>query len=294
MSKEPLQILVTNDDGLDSAGLHELARALVHHGDVTVVAPDREFSGSGAAIGAILDDTPEVHHATIDGIETVWAVSGPPALCILYARLGAFGFRPDLVVSGINPGANVGRSVYHSGTVGAALTARTGGIPGLAVSQAIDSGVVEGQAWQDIVADLEWSTAAAIATGVVGAMIDADLIRPPVPADPDFDPWVLNLNVPARPLSEITAWSWTTLGIAPSQSMESVTLTPKAGHVGSYQVGFDFGPGPEADPGTDTRAMADGQVALSWLGPLEAVERVGSVADKTVASSLDQLLGRMD
>ncbi|MGB1824237.1 MAG: 5'/3'-nucleotidase SurE, partial [Ilumatobacteraceae bacterium] len=114
-----MRILVTNDDGISSVGLHRLARAMTAHGDVVVVAPDREFSGAGAAVGAIHLMQPEVHRATVDGIDESWAVSGPPALCVFFARLGAFGGPFDLVVSGINPGANVGRSVYHSGTVGA-------------------------------------------------------------------------------------------------------------------------------------------------------------------------------
>ena len=65
----------------------------------------------------------------LPGSNNVWAVNGPPALCIMFARMGAFPVQPDLIVSGINPGANVGRSVYHSGTVGACLTGRNGGVP---------------------------------------------------------------------------------------------------------------------------------------------------------------------
>ncbi len=140
------RILVTNDDGIDSVGLHVLARAVAPLGDVVVAAPDQEFSGAGAAIGALHIMQPEVHRATIDDIDTAWAVTGPPALCVMFARLGAFGPLPDLIVSGINPGANVGRSVYHSGTVGAALTGRNGSIPGIAVSQSVSNFGVEGQA----------------------------------------------------------------------------------------------------------------------------------------------------
>jgi 5'-nucleotidase len=293
LTETPLQILVTNDDGLDSVGLHELARAMIPHGTVTVVAPDREFSGSGASIGTILDNTPEVHRARIDGIDTVWSVSGPPALCVLYARLGAFGFTPDLVVSGINPGANVGRAVYHSGTVGAALTARTGGIPGVAVSQAIDAGAVEGQAWRDIVADLDWNTASTIASHVVGGMIAADLVGPGVSELLRTDAPVLNVNVPDRALTEITGWSWTSLGISPSQSMRSVTLVPKAGHVDSYKVEFDFGPGARLEPGTDTNAMADGVLSLTWLSRIDAVNGQSSAIDTTVSSWVERVIGRL-
>ena len=124
-----MRILVTNDDGIDSVGLHLLARAMTKHGDVTVVAPDSEYSGASAAFGALHLIKPEVHKVHLEGVERVFTVSGPPALCVFLARLGVFGEAPELVVAGINPGANVGRSVYHSGTIGAALTGRNGGIP---------------------------------------------------------------------------------------------------------------------------------------------------------------------
>jgi len=122
-----MRILVTNDDGIDSEGLWVLARAMVPHGDVVVVAPDQEFSGASAALGALHLIQPEVRRLTIDGVPEAWSLTGPPALCVMFTRLGAFGAPFDLIVSGINPGANVGRSVYHSGTIGAALTGRNGG-----------------------------------------------------------------------------------------------------------------------------------------------------------------------
>lgn len=133
-----MNVLVTNDDGVDSPGLHALARALVDDGhDVIVVAPDREMSGSGAALGQVhLDggiDARRVDLPRLDGVRA-YAVAGPPGLCVLAARLGGFGRPPDVVVSGINPGCNTGRAVLHSGTVGAALTAANFGCRALAVS----------------------------------------------------------------------------------------------------------------------------------------------------------------
>src|SRR4029077_18375078 len=107
---------------------HVLARRLTDIGDVVVAAPDREYSGAGAALGTLHLIHPEVRRVHIDGVPEAWSVSGPPALCVMFARLGVFGRDLDLVVSGINPGANAGRAIYHSGTVGAALTARNGGM----------------------------------------------------------------------------------------------------------------------------------------------------------------------
>ncbi len=103
------RILVTNDDGIDSLGLHVLARAMVPLGDVVVVAPDSEYSGAGAALGALHLLQPEVRRAAVDGIDDAWTVNGPPGLCVMFARLGVFG-PVDLVVAGINP-ADVGARV---------------------------------------------------------------------------------------------------------------------------------------------------------------------------------------
>jgi 5'-nucleotidase len=138
-----MKVLVTNDDGVDSPGLHALARALVDDGhDVIVVAPDREMSGSAAAIGQVHVeagiDAERVDLPRLDGVPA-YAVAGPPGLCVLTARLGGFGDPPELVVSGVNPGCNTGRAVLHSGTVGAALTAANFGCRGLAVSIDVSS-----------------------------------------------------------------------------------------------------------------------------------------------------------
>src|SRR5687768_7884119 len=91
MTRQRPRILLTNDDGIDSVGLHLLARAMCEHGEVIVVAPDREFSGAGAAVGALHLIQPEVHRVTLQGVDEAWTVGGPPALCVMFARLGAFG-----------------------------------------------------------------------------------------------------------------------------------------------------------------------------------------------------------
>ena len=87
------RLLLTNDDGIDSIGLHVLARAMREHGDVVIVAPDSEYSGAGAALGALHLMQPEVRRAEIDGIDEAWAVNGPPGLCVMLMRLGVFGPR---------------------------------------------------------------------------------------------------------------------------------------------------------------------------------------------------------
>ena len=158
-----MKVLVTNDDGVASPGLHALVRALTGDGrDVEVAAPDRDMSGSGAAIGRIhLDEHIDAQPVELPGLAGVpaYAVDGPPGLCVLAARLGGFGPPPDVVVSGINPGCNTGRAVLHSGTVGAALTAANLGCRGLAVS--ID--VRPGPAADGSTGPRHWATAAQVA-----------------------------------------------------------------------------------------------------------------------------------
>ena len=178
-----MRILVTNDDGIDSIGLHVLARAMRIHGDVVIAAPDREYSGAGAAVGALHLMQPETRRQQVDGIDEAWSVTGPPALCVMFACLGLFGEPFDLVVAGINPGANVGRSVYHSGTVGAALTARSRGISGVAVSQSVTGFGVEGQGWDEMLLDQRWHTAAEVASVVVGALVARVVADPAFAAD---------------------------------------------------------------------------------------------------------------
>jgi len=270
-----VRILVTNDDGIDSIGLHVLARAMRQFGDVVIAAPDQEYSGYGAAIGSIWLMKPEVHKTRVEGIDEAWSVNGAPALCAMFARLGAFG-DIDLIVSGINPGANVGRSVYHSGTVGACLTARNGGLSSVAVSQSVDSWGVEGQAMEEVLDKQEWQGAADIAALVVGELINN------LPADPV----VINLNVPNRPAAEMEGWRRTQVGTAPPRSMATADLVPKPGHDGTFHVEMKWGDAIDTPSGDDTGAVMEGYASITWLGALEAVEPEAAVATRA-ESALD-------
>ncbi|MEO7374261.1 MAG: 5'/3'-nucleotidase SurE [Terrimesophilobacter sp.] len=138
MNIKGMTALITNDDGIESPGLHRLAMAAIDEGlNVIIAAPQVQSSGSSAAIiGAQTDGRINFEHrelAGLDGIPT-FAVDAAPALIALIAAHGAFGAVPDLVLSGINRGANVGRAILHSGTVGAALTGGVNGARSLAVS----------------------------------------------------------------------------------------------------------------------------------------------------------------
>ncbi len=128
-------ILLTNDDGIGSHGLWSAARALATLGDVVVVAPHRQYSGAGRGMPTTSTGVIEPRQVLLDGKEwTAYAVAGAPAQVVLYAVLEILKRKPDLVVSGINYGENVGSGIAASGTVGAALEAADMGIPCLAIS----------------------------------------------------------------------------------------------------------------------------------------------------------------
>ncbi len=129
------QILLTNDDGIKSPGLWAAAEALEQLGFVTVAAPREQSSGMGRSLPASSDGTIREEKLMVGGREwTVYAVGGSPAQAVLHGILEIMPQRPDLVVSGINYGENVGTGVTISGTVGATLEAASHGIPGLAMS----------------------------------------------------------------------------------------------------------------------------------------------------------------
>jgi len=274
-----VRILVTNDDGIDSVGLHVLARALRPIGDIVVAAPDREYSGYGAALGSFSEMKPEIHRASIDGITEAFSVTGPPALCAMFGRLGLFG-DIDLLVSGINPGANVGRSVYHSGTVGAALTARNGGINAIAVSQSVEEWGVEGQGWDAMLDKQVWDSAAEVAAALAGA----------VAADLPAEPVLLNINVPNMAIADMAGWRRTHVGILPPRTVLNAELEAKPGHDGAFTVKMKWGDAVEVPVETDAGAVMAGFVSISWLDRLDDQMNSTPTTEAT-ESVLDSLLG---
>jgi 5'/3'-nucleotidase len=238
------RILVTNDDGIDSPGLHALARAVAGLGvDVLVVAPRADQSGSSAAIGHVrADEAIEVTPAELPGAPHVraFSVPGPPSLAVMLARLGAFGAPPDLVVSGINAGLNTGHSTLHSGTVGAVLTAQNFGACGLAVS--IDAR----QPWR-------WETACDLALSVLALLAGA----PPRT--------VLNLNVPGLPHREVRGVRWAKLD--QFGSVRAAVAEPSP-----LKVQIEFrATGAPLDPDSDTALVAQGYATLTALVGISAV-----------------------
>lgn len=178
-----MRALITNDDGVFSDGIALLARVAVAAGlDVVVAAPHEERSGAGASLtGMGTDSHLGVSPGLIDGLGEVpvFAVQASPALIAFVATRGAFGDPPDILLSGINHGPNTGAAVLHSGTVGAALTASTHGLPAMAVSLA----TIDPQ---------NWDTAELVTQKTVEWVIDHG-----------SSDWVLNVNIPDVPRSEL-------------------------------------------------------------------------------------------
>ncbi len=262
-----MRILVTNDDGIDARGLHVLVRAMTElDGDheIIVVAPDSEWSGAGAALGALFKIEPTVRRAQLPGLDVeAWTVDGPPGLCVMFARLGTFGGPVDLIVSGINPGANVGRAVYHSGTIGAALTGRNGNVPGIAFSQAVSSFSAMGQTWDELVEDLSFDAAGVVARTMVQALVD----------DLPTEVFVVNVNVPELPLEEIRGWKHTEVGVQPPRTVATAELQPLPDDADAFRVEMGWGDKLDLDPSTDAGAIDDGWVTVSNLSRMTHEDR---------------------
>ena len=249
-----MRVLITNDDGVSAPGILALAAAVAGSHDVVVAAPQDEASGMSAALTAVVADGQiVVAPVELPGI-TAYGVAASPAYIVVLASLGVFGPPPDIVLSGINRGANAGRAVLHSGTVGAALTAANYGMRAMAVSlDVLNSGATVsaasgGNAFvlpsDDV---LHWPTAAAIAATLMDAVAT-------VPAGT-----VLNVNVPDRPrepeLREATLASFGQAGIAVAEAGKGYVRTTIE-RTGESLV-----------PGTDLALLAEGYATVTALRP---------------------------
>lgn len=247
-----VRILVTNDDGINSPGLHHLARQLRTIGDVTVLAPSRQYSGAGTAIGHLGMPLPDVHRAIHQELHGVRAYhfDGPPALAAFLACKKLFGTIPDVLVSGINKGWNVGQMVHFSGTVGAALAANVLGVTGVSVSQ-------KGGSSQ------RWESAAAIAVDIVNDL-------PPKTA-------LLNVNVPNLAYEELKGLTTTTLSQRSPYTMARAYLRSKTETV--FEADFEHGGRYDNFDGSDAHAVEQGLVSITSLSTLRAITHPGGDVD---------------
>ncbi len=235
-----IKILVTNDDGVTAPGLFALVEALREVGEVSVLAPDHNWSASGHV--KTLHRPLRVKEVNLlDGSQALTS-DGAPSDCVALAVLGLVDDL-DLVVSGINPNANVGHDVTYSGTVTAAMEAVIWGLPGLAVS--LDSP-------DNHLDPLDYSAAAEYARRVVELMLENKL-----PSET-----VLNLNVPALPLDDIKGLQVTRQGLRVYHDELLVRSDPRG--VPYYWIGGDPPTG-IPDQGTDFGALKAGFASLTPL-----------------------------
>ncbi|MGQ9926196.1 MAG: 5'/3'-nucleotidase SurE [Chloroflexaceae bacterium] len=232
-----MYILITNDDGYQSEGLVALHAALSQVGKVAVVAPERNWSAA-SHYRKLFDPLRAWEGALPDG-SPVLICDGTPADCVALAIMGLLPRKPDLVVSGINLGANLGTDLLYSGTVAAAMEGVMFGVPGVAVSQLLTSN-----------APWDFRAAQAALVRLVRRMGEQGLPRGVL----------LNLNVPARPPEEVHGMRITRLGRR-SYRDELVVRHDPRGRPYYWIDGSE--PEDHPDDGTDVAAVAEGYVSLT-------------------------------
>ncbi|MGU3433040.1 5'/3'-nucleotidase SurE [Actinomycetes bacterium M1A6_2h] len=255
-----MRILVTNDDGIDAPGLSAVAWALHDAGhEVVVGAPMVENSGSGTSLGTLEDGAVVAAESRrLPGLPDIeaFAFDCPPAFIVLAYCAGQFGRSPDLVVSGINPGHNTGRSVLFSSTVGAVLTAQIAGVGGLAVSCGFPP-------------THRFDTAAAVAVRVVQWMHDMDA-----------GGLTLNVNVPDLDFEQLEGIRVATLG---ARSLLGLRITRVDDGVELRR----YDNSANVTTGSDAQTVLAGSVAVTALTTLGATEHA-------MVSKLDSISALVD
>ncbi len=227
-----MRILISNDDGYLAPGLVALADALASIAEITVIAPDTNRSGSSNSLTL---DRPLSLHRAANGF---YFVNGTPSDCVHLALTGILEGKPDLVVSGINQGQNMGDDTLYSGTVAAATEGYLFGVPAMAFSQ-VEHG------WQHL------DAAAQFARDFVERRFEA-LQRP----------FLLNINVPNRPYADLTRIAATRLGKRHVSEPVIKSQDPHGRDI--YWVG-PIGAAKDAGEGTDFHATQQGWVSVTPL-----------------------------
>ncbi len=234
-------ILVTNDDGVMAPGLFALVKEMRGLGKVSVLAPDRNWSGSGHV--KTLDRPMRVTEVQLPDGSIAYACDGAPSDCVALATLGYFKEPIDLVVSGINVGANLGHDVTYSGTVTAAMEAGIAGVPGIAVSLEVPQGFLN---------EIDFGPAARAARLVVQQVFDNGL-------PPEI---LLNINVPFLPEDQIQGFRLTRQGLRVYHSRLDERVDPRGRPY--YWIGGEAPTG-VAERGTDIGALAKGFISVTPL-----------------------------
>ncbi|MEW6029080.1 MAG: 5'/3'-nucleotidase SurE [Chloroflexota bacterium] len=236
-----MHILVTNDDSVTAPGLLALTQEMRKLGRVSVLAPDRNWSGSGHV--KTLDRALRVKETRLADGTPAFASDGAPSDCVALATLGFLKDPVDLVVSGINAGANLGHDVTYSGTVTAAMEAVIAGLPGIAVSLDLP---------ENQVGELNYYPAARVARRVVEHVLANGL-----PAE-----ILLNVNVPYLEDEELRGFLLTRQGLRVYHSRLDERIDPRGRPY--YWIGGDAPTG-VAERGTDVGALAEGYVSITPL-----------------------------
>lgn len=236
-----MHILVTNDDGVTAPGLLQLVHAMKRLGDVSVLAPDHNWSAGGHV--KTLHRPLRVKEVTLDDGTPALASDGAPSDCVAMALLGIVEEKIDLVVSGINSNGNLGHDVTYSGTVTAAMEAVIAGIPGIAFS------LVSPNEHQE---ELDYEAAGQIAWQIVKTVSDEGL----------HDDLLLNVNTPYLRLDQIQGIRVTRQGLRVYRDRLDRRLDPR-GHP-YYWIGGEYPTG-VPDEGTDFGALEEGYVSVTPL-----------------------------
>ncbi len=254
-----MRILVTNDDGVESDGLIILADALRGLGDVTVVAPDGDRSGVSHSITIR-------HTVTVVPVEgrtvPTYVCSGTPADCVVLGAFELCGAQPDIVVSGINRGANLGDDTNYSGTVAGAMEGIMIGAQAIAISLA--------STWPKVDNVHRWETAASIACELA-----AELAREPLPP-----PLLLNVNVPNVARADLRGIRYTSQGRKRYQ--DRVARESRDGKTGYYWIWGTFDKS-QIGQGTDLEALEQGYASVTPMS-----------ADRTDYLTLERLRSRIN
>ncbi len=228
-----MKILISNDDGYQAEGIKALADALRKIAEIQVVAPDRNRSGASHSLTLQLPLRTKLHENEFHSVE------GTPTDCVHLAVNGMLGVLPDMVVSGINDGPNMGDDVMYSGTVAAAIEGRFLGLPALAVSMGSGS-------------PRYFDTAGKIIVNLLSHM----------EAYPIDESSILNINVPDIPFAEIKGIQGTRLGSRHQSEGVIEQKDPRGETI--YWLG-PVGPKADAGPGTDFYAVKQGYVSVTPL-----------------------------
>jgi 5'-nucleotidase len=257
-----MHFLISNDDGITAQGIQVLSERMSELGKVTIVAPDQDRSG---ASNSLTLDSP-VRIREID--ERKFRVTGTPTDCVHIALTGLLDKDPDMVVSGINAGANLGDDVIYSGTVAAAMEGRFLGLPAIAVSLVYDE------------QPRHFDSAAETV-----ALIVQRLLSDPLPADT-----ILNINVPDLPWSEIKGFEVTRLGHRHRAEPTIREVDPRGRPM--YWIG-PAGAEHDAGPGTDFDAIRRDYVSVTPIHvDLTRYQALDQVAGWVSQLSIDRAIDR--